>query len=333
MDTTAANEFLTSYSRYVLVCHHRPDGDALGSVKALALHLRRAGKTAEVLLFEDVPPRYAFLFDGDPPLLLGNDVEVDQIPQLEALIVCDTCSFGQLEPIADGLRRRTGPTLVIDHHLTRDAIGTVQLIDETAAAVGVIVAELIEADGGLAGESNVAEALFVAIASDTGWFRFANTDARTLAAASKLVAVGVDVNAFYCRLHQTDRPQRIALMARALETLELFDDDRIGIFHITRRMFEETGAGDGETENFIDEPQRIGSLIVTVMLVEMPDGRIRASLRSRHTIPVDEICAQFNGGGHARAAGVRLTGPIESARERLLGAVRAQFAKNPPSDT
>jgi len=330
MDYAAANQFLCDHSRYVLVCHHRPDGDALGSCKALALHLRAGGKRAEVLLFEDVPARYAFLFDGDPPLRLKHDIAADQIPHLEALIICDTSACGQLEPIAPALRARTGPTLVIDHHLTQEAIGTVRLIDEGAAATAVIVTELLERDSGVAPEPDVAEALFVAVASDTGWFRFANTDARTLGVASRLVAAGIDVNALYRRMYQTDRPQRLALLARALETLELVDDGRIGIFHITRRMFDETGADDAETENFIDEPQRIGSLIVTVLLVEMPDGRIRASLRSRHGVGVDRIAAALGGGGHARAAGVRLRGPLAAARDRLLEAVRKEFAANAP---
>jgi phosphoesterase RecJ-like protein len=330
VDYAAASQFLIAYSRYVLVCHQRPDGDALGCVRALAIHLRRAGRTAEVLLFEPPPDRYAFLFADEPPLLLKRDVTADQIPQLEALIVCDTCAYGQLEPIAAALRRRTGPTLVIDHHRTRDGIGTVRLIDETASAVGVMVAELLEADGGVAGSPDVAEALFAAIASDTGWFRFANTDARTLSVAGRLVAAGIDVNGLYRRMYQTDRPQRLALLGRALGTLTLHDDGRIGVFHLTRAMFEATGADESETENFIDEPQRIGSLVVTILLVEMPDRRVRVSLRSRHTVAVDQVAAEFGGGGHARAAGARVAGSLEEVRDRVLGAVRAAFGPDGP---
>ena len=147
-----------------------------------------------------------------------------------------------------------------------------------------------------------------------------------MAACTELLDHGVRVDQVHQRLYQSEPARRIKLLGAMLGTLELFDDDRLAVLHITQAMFRQCGATPHDTEDLINEPQLIGSVNVTALLVEEDDGRIRLSVRSKHDVDVAAVARSFGGGGHAKAAGARSVRPLAETRQEVITAMRKVMA-------
>ncbi|MCX5646289.1 MAG: bifunctional oligoribonuclease/PAP phosphatase NrnA [Phycisphaerae bacterium] len=312
---------LIEKARNVLVTTHtRPDGDACGCVAAVAEVLRGLGKTVQPLLLSPMPDWYAFLFDEEVPVL-GQDVQVEDLTggrfgAIDLVIIADTNSYSQLPRFEDYLKQDTQPVLVIDHHVPADKLGQVEIADRSAAAAGLVLLDLLTFAGWPV-TKRAAEALFVAIATDTGWFHLRNTDSRVFRRCADLIEMGVDSNGLYRKLYQSFSYTRFELMVAMLKTVELHFDGRYASQYLQREDFERTGAAYRDTENLVNECQRIGSVSVSALFVELKDGRIRCSLRSRDTIDVNEIARKFGGGGHKLASGTYLPAPLEHAMQLI----------------
>lgn len=313
---------LVGSKRILLVTHARPDGDGLGSMAAMYCWATAAGKTADLLVPDAVPQRYAFLFPDRQPASSADFAA--QAERADLIVILDTCAFSQLDGLANTLPLHRSKIVVLDHHATADDIGSLQWVDSKAAAAGVMTAELLDALG-WKGNARSAEALAVAITSDTGWLRFANTDGRCLRAMAKLMEAGIRPDQLYARLFQSDREERIRLMARMLSGMELRCGNRLAVLTIAQADFTATGALPEETENLINEALRIGSVDTSVLLVEN-NGGLRVSLRSRDAVDVAAVARLFGGGGHVRAAGFRSDQPLEAIKARLISAVESQLA-------
>ncbi|MDY7009515.1 MAG: DHHA1 domain-containing protein [Planctomycetota bacterium] len=314
-------ERLGSSGTFLVLTHARPDGDGLGTIAAMASAGRCAGKIVHMLVPDTVPPRYEFLFSGGLPA--GADEFEKLADESDLIVVVDTCAFAQLDGLETGLHARREKVVVIDHHATADNVGSVRWLDTSASAVGVMVAEVIEALGWSV-DTCAAEALMTAIATDTGWFRFSNTDPRTLRAAAKMLERGARADLLYAKIYLSDRPERLRLLERMLASLELHCRDRLAVMTVRRSDFNETGARADETEDLVNEALRLKSVEVVVLLVEEPDC-VRASLRSREIVDVSSVAARFGGGGHARAAGLRTDEEMEILKKRLIETCSAEL--------
>ncbi|HNS20488.1 MAG TPA: bifunctional oligoribonuclease/PAP phosphatase NrnA [Sedimentisphaerales bacterium] len=327
-----AAELIDGAEHILVTTHLRPDGDACGCVAAMTHVLRESGKTVRPLFVSPMPDWYGFLFDEKVPVL-GEDVQTEdlvggKLGPVDLVVILDTNSYSQLPGFDDYLRRVGTPVLVVDHHATSDGLGRVEITDPTAAAAGLVLLEFLKQLGRPITRT-VAQALFVAIATDTGWFHLRNTDSRVFAACAELIDLGVDANDLYRKLYQTFSPARFRLMTVLLERVELHLDGRYASQYLLREDFERTGAAYRDTENMVNECQRIGSVQVAALFVELRDGRIRCSLRSRpdsqhccgtdapSAVDVSEIAAAFGGGGHRMAAGTYLPAPIEHAMQLI----------------
>ena len=308
---------LAAADRLLIVTHARPDGDAVGSMAALAAAAQAAGKTARVLLPDEVPLRYEFLLAGARPAPAEQFAALAD--EADVVVILDTCAFAQLDGLDEPIRARREKIVVADHHETVEDVGAIQWIDKTAAAAGVMIAELLEA---LRWPVNAAaaEALLAAIATDTGWFRYANTDGRCLRAAAKLIDAGVQPDELYARLYESERLQRVQLRRRVLESLELHAGGKVATMAVRRADFEQTGARSDETEDLVNEAMRIGGVEAAVLLVDSGDC-VRASLRSRGGVDVAAVARRFGGGGHRRAAGLRGSEDLDTLKRRLIEAL------------
>jgi len=312
--------------RVLITTHIKPDGDACGSLAAMVYALRSAGKQVLPLVLTDVPDWYGSIIPGQTRFL-GKDIDLRGLSaaDYDLLILVDVNSLSQLTGLEDLVSSARQKTLVIDHHATSDGLGSVELVDTSAAATGMIVLELVRFARWPVTDQ-MAEALFVAIATDTGWFHYSNTDGRVLRACAELVDAGVSPARMYARLYQQFSYPRFMLMLRMLNSLRLHFDGRLALMSLARADFQRTKTSYNDTENLINEAYRISSVIVSCLLVEMEDGRIHCSLRSRspnhaspsQTIDVSRIAATFGGGGHKNAAGVFLDGPMEMAIAKVL---------------
>jgi phosphoesterase RecJ-like protein len=316
---------LGSMKRALVTTHVRPDGDALGTSVGLILGLRKVGVDAELLLLSRLPRKYAFIVrdnhvafhDAEP----GWPAGLEDLSRFDALVVCDTGTWSQLP----GLRERFGdwdvPKLVIDHHLTQEDWATAKLVVTEAAAAGEIVAELLD-QWGVAIDPPIAAALFLAIASDTGWFQFANTRPYTLRLAARLVEAGADTDQMYQLLYQNERAERVALQTRAQQSLELLADGRLAVMRVSKRDFDETRADVPDTENLINIPLQIRAVQASILLTEPKEGGpVRVSLRSKGQVDVARFAERFGGGGHARAAGLKFAGTLEQVHDAVVKAM------------
>ena len=327
-DFQKAVELIGESSSILLTTHTKPDGDACGSIAAMVDVLVALGKTVKVILPPSLPEWYEFLFT-ERPLVLDSDITVRQLIEKQAdgfdlIMLIDVNTYNQLPEIAEFLKQNDKPILVIDHHKTGDGLGDVELVDSTAAATGLIIFDLLRYAKWQINEK-VAWALFVAIATDTGWFQFSNTDSRVHRAGADLIERGVNPTIIYHDLYQNLSPERFKLMTAMLNTVELHFDGRFATQYLLQSDFERTGAASKDTESLIDECRRIGTVEVAVLFVELADGRIKCSLRSRNTVDVCKIAAKFGGGGHKLAAGVHLPGPVENAKRLITAEVEKQF--------
>jgi len=167
--------------------------------------------------------------------------------------------------------------------------------------------------------------LFVAVATDTGWFQFNNTDSRAYRVCAELIDAGVKLTQIYDELYQNFSYSRFRLMVAMLNNLQLHFDGQYAVQYILLEDFEKTGASYEDTENLINECHRIGTVKVSALFIELKDGLIKCSLRSRGAIDVCQIAAKFGGGGHKMAAGVHLPGPLNNAKRLIFEQVRQQL--------
>ena len=317
-------QLLIGGDSFILTTHARPDGDGLGCLAALGDALGRRGKSATPILLSPVPPKYRFMFDK-LPAILGEDISAEDLPTVDSLIVIDTSARGQITAMLDWLDRFAGSVGVIDHHEPGDLRFDAGLIDSTASASGVIIAELLEQLGWL-DDPDIASDLLVAIGSDTGWFRYANTDARALRWAGRLAELGANVSRTYAKLFLSEVPERLRLLARALGSLELFCAGRVAAMCLTTQDFVACGAGEHHTENIVDEASRIGSVQASALFVQQDDGLVKVSLRSAGQVDVHQLAQRHGGGGHRQAAGCKLSGSVQQVKEQIISELEQLFS-------
>jgi phosphoesterase RecJ-like protein len=311
---------LKAAKRLAIFTHQRPDPDAVGSQVGLASLLSQAGNTGVVMEFPPVPESLKFILDASPwPVLEFNAAwPVDRLAEFDTVVVVDTSSREQLSPAFALLDGSWQKLLCIDHHLAADIRGRCIYRDSTAGSCAEIIVRLADEFGGL--NLKAANALLAGITADTGWFHFEGTSAGTLRAAAVCVAAGARPEELWNRLMQQDTVAKWKLAGRALQTTQYAVGGRLALMCITQRDFIETGAKSWETEGLINYPLSIADVAASACLSEQADGVIRVSLRSKHTINVAEIAAEFGGGGHARAAGCRMTMPMDGACRALTEA-------------
>lgn len=324
-DYQKALDIIIKSNNILITCHVKPDGDSCGSIIAIVESLKPSGKKITPLLLSSLPDWYKFLFDTSPAVLDEN-ITIDRLKQtaFDLIVIVDTNSCTQLPDLEDYLKAVDTPVLVIDHHLASDGLGDVELVDSSAAAAALVVYDLLKfAEFQIT--HKIAQALFVAIATDTGWFQFNNTDSRVHRICAELIDAGVHPAEIYHRLYQNFSPQRIKLMTKMFDNLELHFHGRYAVQHLLRSDFDETGANLNDTENLIDECRRIRTVEVAALFVEMPDSKVKCSLRSRGAVNVGQIAQKLGGGGHKLASGITMTIPIEQAKQTLKSEIQKQL--------
>jgi phosphoesterase RecJ-like protein len=321
---------LSRFKRVLVTTHVRPDGDAIGTTAALVLAMRKVNINAEVLLLSHLPTKYSFVFRENN--IIHHDAENGwpaQFPfdRFDALLVADTGTWSQLPGLRERIQNWEVPKIVLDHHLTQENWADIKLVVTEAAAAAEVAAELIE-QWQIPLDSAIATALYVAIASDTGWFQFSNTRPFTHRLAATLIEQGVDTDRIYQMLYQNERAERVALQTRAMQSLELLANGRLAVMRISKDDFAQTGARVPDTENLINVPLQIRTVEVCILVTDPPEGGpVRVSLRSKGQVDVARFAEQFGGGGHARAAGLKFDGlPFQQVHDRVVEAMLTRLA-------
>ena len=308
------------HRRFVLTTHVRPDPDGLGSQLALADALEGMGKEVQLVIASTWPPRYTFL---DPTRRIARFEPPGAAYQAaEVLVVLDTGTWNQLGDFGPFLKASPAAKVVIDHHLSQDDLGAQRFIDTTAEATGRLVYDAIAALGRPVSQP-AANAMFAALATDTGWFRHKNTTSATFALAEKLMRAGADPTGLFEQIYEQNTLARQLLTGLVLSRLKVVENGRVAYAEVHKADYAATGAIPQDTEDMISHVRSIVGVEVALFFMEQPAGGVKISFRSRAQVDVARIAEQFGGGGHRLAAGATLQTTLPDAERRVLDAVRA----------
>ncbi|NLT58242.1 MAG: bifunctional oligoribonuclease/PAP phosphatase NrnA [Clostridiales bacterium] len=310
----AAADYLCRHDDFLILCHQKPDGDTIGSAYALREALLQMGKRAQVACSDPFTPRYSFITGGE------HEPRRNFTPKGYITVdVADTSLLGdKLEHLAANI------DLAIDHHPSFTNFGRLNACYPHAAAAGEIVCHLIRALPVRFTES-IGIALYTAIATDTGCFRYANTSPSALRMAADLQAAGVDIYALNYRLFMLRSKTRMQLEARIVETAHFYHDNRIAVAVVPLSIHDELRVTEDDLDDLGTLMRCIEGVEVGVLLRETPSGSYRVSLRSSDKVNSSEIARTFGGGGHRRAAGCLMYGPAEAAEARLVDEILRAF--------
>ncbi len=284
--------------RILVTTHIHPDGDALGSQLAMGEILSALGKQVTLYSECEISHLYAFLPGGEK-----LQTELPDLASFDCVLALDCGDCFRL-----GLKREellaSGSVVVIDHHAGHKDFGTLRWVDPHRASTGEMVYDLAEGLGvDLSYEA--AYCLYTAIVSDTGSFRYSSTTAETFRVAGQLIGKGVKPSDVAGKLFDNFSVNRLRLMANVLETMNLYDDDKIAMISVTQAMFAETITDSADTETFINYPRSLKTVKVAAFIKEAPEGMISVSMRSKGHYDVAQVAAKFGGGGHRNAAGCK----------------------------
>lgn len=317
-EQAAALELLGSSRRVLLAGHEAPDGDCIGAQTALSRMLRSMGKDVWILNADPVEPKYSFLAEHcDFGVYRGGDLPVHDL-----VCLTDASELSRTGTLAGPLERADSRKLVIDHHIP-PAVPWWDgaFADVTASATGLIVWRIAQALG-IELDRVACEGVFTSIVTDTGWFRYANTDAETLQVTSQLVAGGVSPSELFAKILQRRHPGYPAYVGRVLERVAYHADGRVAVVGIP---FGDTKTRQHETEDILDVLSSVHAVEVVLLLRETAVGTCKLSARSKSSYNVSELARQFGGGGHARASGARLNGPLGDVQAELVSAAVKGF--------
>jgi phosphoesterase RecJ-like protein len=314
-------EIVRAHQRFLLVSHIRPDCDALGSELGMAGVLEALGKTVRIVNGQATPPNLAFIDPAKRIDVIGQTVQPAELADIEVLMILDTSAWAQLGPMSDFIRAFPGKKLVVDHHVSEDDLGAEQFKNTAAEATGRLVVEAAEALG-VKLTPAMAAPLFAAVATDTGWFRFASASSGTYRVAAKLIDSGADPAAIYKALYEQDTPGRMKLRGRILSRIETDLGGRLAHTYVLKTDFQETGSLPSDTEDMVNFCLAIKGTEVAVIFVEQSGGGFKISFRSRSAVDCSKLAEVYGGGGHKAAAGAFVQGPLAEVQPLVLQAVR-----------
>jgi len=313
-----------------LSTHVNADGDGCGSEAALARLLAQRGVRAVIVNPTPWPEAFRWM--------LGDEVEDrsaqggDALRAVDRLIVLDISDVRRLGGLASTVRALPQDALVIDHHLPGDeAPGATMLSDTAACATGELIYDFAVA-AGLTLTTPIAEALYTALVTDTGGFRFGNTSPRCLAIAAALLQVGVDPEAMYARIYGSVPLGRVRLLRDVLDTLEVDLDAGIAWVRVAPGLLESHGATSEDLDGVVEHPRSIAGVRLALLFRDLGNGQVKISFRSVAGVNVHRLAQAFGGGGHARASGALVGGRLAEAVDRVLGEARRLLAAGALAD-
>jgi phosphoesterase RecJ-like protein len=327
---TAAHAFaelLVPGQRVCLTTHVNPDGDGIGSEVGLLHLLKAQGIEALVTNPSPTPPRFHFLFE-DAPGVDRHREAVRELRRADLIVVLDISDLSRLGNLGETVRQRGVPVACIDHHVSPGELPAgPRYLDPGAAATGELVFEIGRANGWpLTREA--ARALYVAIMTDTGSFRFSNTHPRTLRIAAELLETGLDPEQMYLDVYANAPEGRPRLYAEALQTLVVEPENGLAWVTVPPGALDRLGVSADDLDGVVEFPRSIQGVRMALLFREIGHGRIKVSLRSVGDVDVAAFAEPFGGGGHSKAAGLSVEGQMADVQARVLAAAREFLGSN-----
>ena len=301
-------EFLRTHDHYLILNHRRPDGDAVGSAAALCRGLRAMGKEAWVWKNPQTSQRLSVYLTG---------LETETVPD-QATIVSVDMATENLLPM-NGAEFIGKTVLSIDHHMSNEGYAAMTNVQPASAACGELLLDILSQLGPV--DQTMAEALYLAISTDTGCFQYSNVTGNTLRAAAALKDLGADTFPINKIMFGTKTIARLRLESALTESIEFYAGGKVGLCVMTNAMLDAIGASADDTDDISGFARNIEGVEIGVMIQELREGGAKISLRTDEAHNASDICGQLGGGGHKAAAGATVPGGVSEAKERILEAI------------
>ncbi len=299
----------------LLVTHHNPDGDGIGSMLALYRFLKKKGKNVRMAMKDKAPHVYDFLPDVE---------KIEKLPinhRFNLAVILD----------AAGMYRADAPVeakeyLRIDHHIGGVFESINDYVDPYAASTTVVVGRMLKDWDEECIDKEIATCLYTGLLTDTGSFKHNNVNEEAFEFAKYLTSKGIDPSRIASLIFERNKPAAIHLLQKVLSTLDLFYEEKIASLVVKRDFIDKTGADEEDTEGFVNFARSIEGVEVAFIMIQRPDLKTwRVSLRGKGRINVQKIAKRFGGGGHRDAAGCRIKGSEKEVKQKLIEAIKEEI--------
>ncbi|MFP4562133.1 MAG: DHH family phosphoesterase [Spirochaetia bacterium] len=324
MNIQGLTSFILGYDKFILTAHETPDGDALGSERAMYEALKQLGKEVMILNADTTPHKYDFIDPDGTIGVLNDEGDLSEDVGEYVLLILDTNDINNIGLLRDLVIPKVREYGIIDHHSGGEDILSEHHIVENASSTCEILYGLITQMGCTITQP-IAEALFVGIVYDTGSFVYPKTTAKTFRIAYELVSIGVEPNYIYSKIYESNSISSLILQSKVLSSLDLFFDNQVALQTMLKETVIECGASYEEADTFINIPLKSEAIRVSIFFKENPEGVLRCSLRSKGNIDVAEIAQSFGGGGHKTAAGFKCRESLAETRKNVLHKLEKYF--------
>ena len=305
----SAAKTLLSKDKILILTHRSPDGDTIGSGYALAMALRKLGKSVKVDCTDPFPEKYSYFTDKLEKLEFDEEFVV-------SVDIADTKLLGEkLSDYADKI------DLCIDHHGSNTKYAKEYYVEASAAAAAQVIAKLIRLMN-VDFDKDIANAIYTGITTDTGCFRYTNVTAETHRIAADMIDCGAESGMINRLMFETKSRSRLEIERRVMDSIQFYLDGRCAIAYATIDMMKESGAVDNDMEGVSSLPRQIEGVMAGITLREKNNGKFKVSVRTTDELDASAICADFGGGGHKAAAGCMITGTLNEAIEQIIEVVR-----------
>ncbi len=320
LDWTPLRSVIEQNESFLISSHVRPDADALGSELGMAAILQAFGKTVTIVNATSPPATLQFLNPDGVILKLNEDVTRENLPDVDVHVIVDTSAWQQLGAMADVIQKAGKKRVVIDHHVSSDNMGATEFKDVESGATGELICQAAKFLG-VTFDASTASALYAAIATDTGWFRFPSTSGDTMRIAASLMELGAEPHMLFSMLNEQNTLARVHLKGRVLARMATACEGRLAWVYVDKLDMDETKSIPSDTEGLVNECLTVAGAEAAFIAVQLPSGMIKFSLRCRPPHDVAALAECFNGGGHKLASGATLEGSLADAIEK----VRSRF--------
>jgi phosphoesterase RecJ-like protein len=308
------------HEKFIISTHVNPEGDAIGSCMALKYLLEHLGKTVWIINTDPTPEALHFLDPEGCIQVYSAGTSSDVFQKAQVHITVDVNEAARMGEVAGAVKKSGLVKIILDHHPPGDHHGEYTCIDPSAAAGGELVGRLYQKME-IPFSPQAARALYFALMTDTGGFRFSNTTAETHRLVAELIEAGADPQELFSAAYEQGTIERFRLFQKVVATAQFTADNQIAWMTCPRSFFDETGTSNPDLEDFVNTPRGLTPVEVSILFSEPNPGKVRISMRSKRQVAVNEIARQFSGGGHLRAAGAVFEGTLEQAQRAVIAAV------------
>lgn len=318
---------LKNHTQFIITAHINPDCDALGSELALAEHLRSQGKQVTIINSDSTPAAYRFLDPKNSIQRFSAKKHGRFIKNAEVIVVLDASGgWSRLGPVGAALEKSGGTKICIDHHPDPTDFVDLSVVDTDASATAELIYDLVQIMEGTV-SPQMAQALYAAIITDTGSFRFPKTSPRTHQICAALLSAGANPLHIYTQIYEQNSLGAVRLRGHVLASIKTTARGQIAYYTLTKQTLNDFGVKISELDGFASLGQQIGGVRVTLFCMEASAGRIKISLRSNGTVAINEIAQAYGGGGHPSAAGALVEGTLADILAAVLQKILAQIGQ------